>query len=60
MEKNKEKFIKETDKVVEDLKNQFVKNYAIKNGWSLDNLSSEQLNEITKQDGYKNAGLLLS
>ena len=57
------KLIKETglsDKEMKELKEAYVKKYAIENGLDYDNLTNEQLNEIRSQEGYKQAGLLLS
>lgn len=59
----KDEYIKETglsEKDVQELKESFVKKYANQKGWDSSNLTSEQLSEIYLQDGYKNAGLLLS
>lgn len=63
MDYSKKDFVKETglsEKDVKELKEAYAKKYAIEKGWEFDNLSSEQLNEIYQQDGYKKAGLLLS
>ena len=63
MDYKKNDFVKETgltDKDVKELKEAYAKKYAIEKGWKFDNLTSEQLNEIYQQDGYKKAGLLLS
>jgi len=57
------KVIKESglsDKDMNDLRESFVDKYANLKGWDKANLSSEQLNEIQTQDGFKNPGLLLS
>lgn len=59
----KEDFVKETgltEKDVKELKEAYAKKYAIEKGWEFGNLSTDQLNEIYQQDGYKKAGLLLS
>lgn len=59
----KDKLIKETglsEKDLIELKEAFVDKYANLKGWDKDNLTTEQLNEIQSQDGYKNPGLLLS
>lgn len=58
-----EKMIKETglsDKDLVELKEAFVEKYVNIKGWDKDKLTSEQLNEIYSQNGYKNPGLLLS
>jgi hypothetical protein len=58
-----EKMIKETglsEKDLFELKESFVEKYVNLKGWDKDNLTTEQLNEIHTQDGYKNPGLLLS
>ena len=63
MDYKKEDFVKETgltDKDVKELKEAYAKKYAIEKGWEYDKLSSDQLNEIYQQEGYKKAGLLLS
>lgn len=59
----KNEFVKETglsEKDIKELKEAYVKKYAVEKGWKYDKLSSEQLNEIVQQEGYKKAGLLLS
>ena len=65
MENNfsKDEFLKETgltDRELKELKEEYIKNYAISNGMDYSKLTNEQLNEIKNQDGYKKAGLLLS
>lgn len=63
MEYNKKDFVKETglsENDIKELKEAYVKKYAIEKGWKYKKLSTEQLNEIYQQDGYKKAGLLLS
>lgn len=63
MNYNEKNFVKETgltEKDVQELKEAYAKKYAVMKGWDYSNLSSEQLNEIQQQDGYKKAGLLLS
>jgi len=57
-----EQLIKETGLTTEDLqalRETFVSQYARKKGWNVDNLTTEQLNEIRNQKGYK-MPLLLS
>lgn len=63
MDYSKKDFVKETglsENDTKELKEAYAKKYAVEKGWEFDNLSSEQLNEIYQQDGYKKAGLLLS
>lgn len=38
---------------VELLKNEFVKQYAVKKGWNTESLTAEQMNEIQDQEEYK-------
>ena len=63
MDYEKKDFVKETgltEKEVQELKEAYAKQYAVMKGWDYSNLSSDQLNEIQQQEGYKKAGLLLS
>ena len=63
MDYNKKEYVKETgltDKDVKELKEAYIKKYAVEKGWEYDKLTTEQINEIYQQDGYKKAGLLLS
>lgn len=58
-----DKLIKETgltDKDLQELKEAFVEKYVNEKGWDKNNLTSDQLNEIYSQDGYKKPGMLLS
>jgi hypothetical protein len=43
---------------LQDLRETFLSQYAIKKGWNANNLSIEQLNEIKNQSGYKTPLLL--
>jgi hypothetical protein len=57
-----EYLIKETGLTTDDLQSlreTFVSQYARKNGWDVNNLTDEQLNEIRTQKGYR-VPLLLS
>ena len=38
----------------------FVDKYVVDQGWDKTELTTEQLNEIYQQDGYKKPGLLFS
>lgn len=63
MDYSKKDFVKETgitDEQLHELREAFVKKYADMKGWNTETLSSEQINEIHQQDGYKKAGLLFS
>lgn len=63
MEYTEKDFVKETgltEKEVQELKEAYIKQYAVMKGWDYSTLSNDQLNEIQQQDGYKKAGLLLS
>lgn len=58
-----EKLILETglsDKDMKMLRETFVEKYANEQGWDKTKLTTEQLNEIYQQNGYKRPGLLLS
>ena len=60
---NTDKLIKETglnEKDLFELKEAFIEKYAKFKGWDKENLTTEQLNEITQQSEYKSPGLLLS
>jgi len=59
MEYKKEEIIAGKSEKLSD-KKKFIKEYATKNGWDIDNLTTEQLKEIKSQQGYKNPGMLLS
>ena len=55
--------LKETglpEKELEILKEKFVEQYASKKGWDKNNLTKDQIFEITQQSGYKSPGLLKS
>ena len=55
--------LKETglpEKELEILKEKFIEQYASKKGWDKDNLTKDQIFEITQQSGYKSPGLLKS
>lgn len=55
--------LKETglpEKELELLKEKFIEQYASKRGWDKDNLTKDQIFEITQQSGYKSPGLLKS
>lgn len=58
-----DKMIEETglsDKDLKMLREDFVDKYAKDKGWDIEELTTEQLNEIYQQDGYKKPGLLFS
>ena len=59
MEYKKEEFIAGKVKKISD-KQKFIKEYATKEGWDIDNLTTEQLKEIKSQKGYKNPGMMCS
>ena len=42
------------------IREQFINKYCISRGWDVNNLTPEQLNEITNNKEYKNPGMLLS
>jgi hypothetical protein len=43
----------------EKLREQFVNKYCNKNGWDVNNLTPEQLNEIKSQREYQNPNMIL-
>jgi len=47
------------EKDVELLREKFKSDYADRHGWDKDNLTSEQMFEITTQKGWKSPGLIL-
>ncbi len=49
-----------TEREIDLLREQFKVDYAKKKGWDYNNLTTEQLLEITQQKGWKAPGLLLS
>ena len=59
MEYKKEEFIAGKEKKISD-KQKFIKEYATKQGWDIDNLTTEQLKEIKSQKGYKNPDMMCS
>lgn len=59
----KEKMIKETGLSEKDLvylREKFIDKYTKEKGWDKEKLTTEQLNEIFQQEGYKKPGLLYS
>lgn len=49
-----------TEKEIQMLREQFKVKYAKSKGWDPNNLSTEQLLEITQQNGWRTPGLILS